>query len=425
MAASRSDFQRRRLTGFAVLALAFMIAFFHRVSPTVITAQLMQAFGVGAAALGSLAAMYYYVYTVMQVPAGVLADRIGPRTSVAAGSAVAGAGTLLFAAAPGIWTADAGRLSIGFGVATAFIGLMKYSAVWFDAGSYGLISGLVVLMGNVGAVLGASPLAWILTGMDWRTAFAGIGVITLIVAVAVWVFVRDTPEQAGFAAVAARREPRLREAWPQEFMQVATNRRVWPYFLGLFTIAGSFFAFTGLWAVPMLQDVYGLSRQMASGYVTVALIFFALGSFVSGWLSDWLSYRFGRRKPLLLVAAVATLVVYLATLLLPWQPGAGAWLLFMGHGLAPAAMVTCFACAKESVAMRHTGMAIAFVNTGLFLGAAVLQPLFGLLLDSGSGPGYGAEDYARGLWLLTAVAAGGVVAILFAGEAGRHNSEHE
>lgn len=415
----QSAFQRRRLAGFSVLAVAFMIAFFHRVSPTVITDQLMHAFGVSATALGSLAAMYYYVYTVMQVPAGVLADRVGPRISVAAGSAVAGVGTLLFAGAPGILAADAGRLLIGLGVATAFVGLMKYSAVWFDPGIYGLVSGLVVLMGNVGAVLGASPLAWALAAMDWRTAFAGLGALSLIIAIAVFAVVRDSPQQAGFAPVSPQPEPRLRESWPQEFLQVAANRRVWPYFLGLFTIVGSFFAFTGLWAVPMLQDVYGLSRQLASGYVTVALIFFALGSFAGGWLSD----RLGRRKPMLVGAAAATLAVYLATVLLPWQPGPGAWLLFIAHGLAPAAMVTCYAAAKESVATHHTGMAIAFVNTGLFLGAAILQPVCGLLLDSGSGPGYGADDYARGLWLLSAISAAGLAVMLLAGEPGRRGSE--
>lgn len=412
MPPSRTGFQRQRIAGFSVLAIAFMIAFFHRVSPTVIADQLMHAFNVNAAALGSLAAMYFYVYTIMQVPAGVLADRIGPRISVSAGSVIAGAGTLLFALAPNILMADLGRLLIGLGVATAFVGLMKFSAVWFDPRSYGLISGFVVLMGNIGAVFGASPLAWVLTGMDWRTAFAGLGALSLMVAILVFVLVRDTPEQAGFAPVATPPDPRLRDGWLQELIQVAANRRVWPYFFGLFTTIGSFFAFTGLWAVPMLQDVYALSRQTASGYVTVALVFFALGSFAGGWLSD----RLGQRKPVLVFAAAATLAVYLATLLLPWQPGPGAWLLFIGHGLAPAAMVTCYAAAKESVAIRHAGMAIAFVNTGLFLGAAILQPLFGLLLDVGTSADYNAADYARGLWLLTAVSAAGLAVMLFSRE---------
>lgn len=416
MSIVQSAFHRRRIAGFVVLSVAFMIAFFHRVSPTVITDQLMQAFGVSATALGSLAAMYFYVYTLMQVPAGVLADRIGPRISVSVGSAIAGVGTLLFAAAPGILAADAGRLLIGLGVATAFVGLMKYSAVWFDAGIYGLISGFVVLMGNIGAVLGASPLAWVLTSMDWRTAFAGLGGLSLLVAVAVFVVVRDSPRQAGFTALAPQFEPRLRESWHQEFMQVVANRRVWPYFIGLFSIVGSFFAFTGLWAVPMLQDVYAVSRQAASGYVTIALIFFALGSFAGGWLSDHL----GRRRPALVTTAAATLGIYLATLLLPWEPGPSAWLLFIGHGLAPAAMVSCYAAAKESVDARHTGMAIAFVNTGLFLGAAILQPLFGLLLDSGGEPGYGAEDYARGLWLLIGVSAVGLAVMWFSREPGNN-----
>ena len=408
------SFRRRRAAGFILLATAFMVAFFHRVAPAALAEDLLRDRGAGAVALGTLSAMYYYIYTAMQIPAGILADRAGPRIGVAGGSLVAAAGTLLFAAAPGLLLANAGRFLVGLGVATAFVGLMKYNAEWFEARYYGLLSGMVVLLGNVGSVFGAGPLAQVLHWLTWRQALAGIGLISLALAALIWVFVRDRPAAAGFADVhPPRRGPR--GAWWIELRDVACNRHVWPHAVCLFTIIGGFFTFTGLWAVPYLGDVFGLGRQPASNYVSLALLLFAVSGFAGGWLSD----RIGRRKPVAVATAAATLAVWLATILLPWRPGPGAALLFALHGLAPSAMVVCYAAAKESVAPHTAGMAIAFVNTGLFLGAALLQPAFGALLELAwdgttrdGVPVYRAADYETGLWLLAATAAVGLTAAL-------------
>lgn len=407
-------FRRRRAAGFGLLATAFMVAFFHRVAPAAIAEDLLRDFAVGAVALGTLSAMYYYIYTAMQIPAGILVDRLGPRLSVAGGSLVAAAGTLLFAAAPGFTAASVGRLVVGLGVATAFVGLMKYNASWFEARYYGLLSGLVVLLGNVGSVFGAAPLAYLLHWLSWREALAGIGLLSLALAALVFLVVRDDPAHAGFVE-RNYLPPMTRDHWLRELRDVALNRAVWPHAIALFTVIGGFFTFTGLWAVPYLGDVFGVARQQASEYISIALVLFAVGGFAGGWLSDHL----GRRKPVAVATAAATLVIWLATLLLSWRPGVSGLLLFAGHGFAASAMVVCYAAAKESVRPHTAGMAIAFVNTGLFLGAALLQPAFGALLElgwdgtvRGGAPVYAASDYARGLWLLCAAAAIGLVATL-------------
>src|SRR5574341_1433759 len=106
-------------------AALYLIGFYQRVAPAVITNELMADFGLTAAALGNLSAFYFYSYVAMQVPTGIMADRLGPRRLLTAGAAVAAAGTLLFAAAPNILLANAGRLLIGGSVAVAFVGMLK------------------------------------------------------------------------------------------------------------------------------------------------------------------------------------------------------------------------------------------------------------------------------------------------------------
>src|SRR3989344_4311995 len=129
--AVRARVRRLRWTTFALVAVAYMLAFFHRVAPAAIASDLQQAFSASAAALGGLAATYFYVYTVMQIPTGILVDTLGPRRIVTLGGIVAGIGSLMFGYAMTLTDASIGRLLIGLGVSMAFIALLKLNAAWF------------------------------------------------------------------------------------------------------------------------------------------------------------------------------------------------------------------------------------------------------------------------------------------------------
>ncbi len=140
-----------------------MLSFFHRTAPAAIAGELTRAFAINSAVLGTLAATYFYVYTLLQIPVGVLADTLGPRRIVSAGSVVAGAGSLLFALAPSWEVAAVGRTLVGVGVSVAFIALLKVSAVWFPANRFATLNGFTLFAGNLGAVIAGAPLAWIVT----------------------------------------------------------------------------------------------------------------------------------------------------------------------------------------------------------------------------------------------------------------------
>src|SRR5512144_2023100 len=124
-------FVRARRTVFAIVLANFVLSFFHRTAPAAIANELAQTFSIGGALLGTLAATYFYVYTVLQIPVGVLADTWGPRRLLAAGSFTAAVGSVAFAIAPSWEIAAAGRTLVGVGVASAFIAILKVSAVWY------------------------------------------------------------------------------------------------------------------------------------------------------------------------------------------------------------------------------------------------------------------------------------------------------
>jgi sugar phosphate permease len=407
-----AHFERTRWTIYSVLVAAYMLAFFHRFAPAMVSAELSQAFGISAAALGSLAAMYFYIYTAMQIPAGVLADTLGSRFAVTLGNVVAGAGSVLFGLAQSFAAASTGRFLVGLGVSVVFVGLMKSNSVWFSERRYGTISGLTLLLGNLGAIAATGPLAMILMHVEWRTLFVVLGAVAIGLGLLSWWIVRDKPEDLGYPSVREMEgeeahAPRTRH-WVHDLRAVLANRLLWPGFVYDFGIAGSLFGMLGLWAMPLLRDVHGLSRGEASLYTTLATVAFALGCLAAGGFSD----RLRQRRPVLRAGALVYLLVCLALLFLPWTPGPAALALFILLGLSAGSFVVAYAHAKEVTAPALSGMAIALVNTGLFLGTALFQPLFGGAMDFGwdgrlvdGVPVYAASDYRRGLWLLAGFAA--------------------
>ena len=147
------SFLRARRTVFSIVLAGYVLSFFHRTAPAAIAGELQQAFDIPAAVLGTLAATYFYVYTLLQIPVGVLADTAGPRRLLAGGSLVAGIGSLAFALAPSWEVAAAGRTLVGVGVSVAFIAILKVSATWFEARRFATLNGITMFAGNLGAVV--------------------------------------------------------------------------------------------------------------------------------------------------------------------------------------------------------------------------------------------------------------------------------
>jgi sugar phosphate permease len=132
-----------------IAALFYLAGFYHRVSPAVMTDELMRAFGIGAASLGNLSAFYFYFYVAMQIPTGILVDSWGARKLLIAGSVAAAMGALLFGSTDNFAIACAGRAIIGGATAVGWLVLLKLATHWFPARRFAMLSGLGLLFGNL------------------------------------------------------------------------------------------------------------------------------------------------------------------------------------------------------------------------------------------------------------------------------------
>jgi sugar phosphate permease len=404
------SFIRTRRIVFGIVVASFVLSFFHRTAPAAIAGELTRAFGISSALLGALAATYFYVYTLLQIPVGVLADTLGPRRLLAGGSLIAGAGSLSFALAPTWEIAAAGRTLVGVGVSVAFIAILKISAVWFPANRFATLVGLTQFAGSMGAVIAGAPLAWVVTWTSWRMVFVGLAALSFVLGVASWMLVRDRPEDLGFAPVnPASSRAGVPMHWTKALRDVLGNRATWPGFFVNAGVGGSFLAWAGLWSVPYLQDVYGMSRVVAAQHASLLLLGVAVGALIVGIVSD----RLANRRRVMQIYALLYACSWLPWVLQLRFPlwGSYAWFLLMGL-LTPCFVLT-WTVAKEVNRAEHSGIATSVVNVGVFLGTGVLQPLLGWVLDRGRLAGTLGDAYVTATALLFAAAAGGFLAALF------------
>ncbi len=411
-----------RLMMWLMLIMLHLITSFHRVSFNVVADHLTAEFSLTGAGLGNLAAAYTYMYVIMQIPGGILVDRLGPRRIALLTGLSMAAGSIIIGFAPAAPFVFLGRLLIGFGGSVVLINIFKFQASWYRPTEFATMSGIALLLSTSGALLAATPLAIVVSVFSWRTAFIAFGVFTILVAIFCWIIVRNKPEER-FGSLttplgeAADKDEGTGFNW-QSIITVLSNRRIWiPFMINLGTYSG-FVVFAGTWGVSYLVHAYGLPLEDASFFMVIAYLGYMLGAPAGGFISD----RMGsRKKPaLLLVGCTVLFWAFLAF----WPGGLlPLWLLnllCLLIGFGGAATVLSFPMAREVSISGHTGLVTATVNLGVFLGMAVLQPLFGFILDQGwqgviidGARIYPVAAYQIGFSIIFILAAASLVATIF------------
>lgn len=396
---------------FIVVMAAYTLSFFQRFAPASIAQDLALAFDTTAASLGVLAATYFYVYTLMQVPTGVLVDTLGPRRILLIGGVVSFIGSLWFGLAPDLSQALIGRTLVGLGVSVTFIAMLKIIALSFEEHRFASLTGLGVFVGNIGSVLAGVPLAFAATEIGWRSVFVTVAVASLVFGTLAWWMMRHSAAMAG---IKVDRTIVIGGLW-----SVLRNRMTWAPALTNLGMCGSYFTFAGLWAMPYLAQVHGYSRNIAATHLSLMYGGFAVGCLVLGILSD----RLRQRKTILIASAV----VYSGVWCVWWWGGAMAvpttMGLFLLMGFSAAAFSLTWACAKEVNPPQLAGMSTSIANLGGFFGAAIMQPLVGWLMDqvwqgtmANGVRVYSLSDFRFGLSIVIALALFGLVSAFFVRE---------
>ncbi len=395
---------RYRLAVFGILALAYSIVYFHRVSTAVVSSDLEATFGVDAGSIALLSSAYFYAYTIMQLPSGLLTDSLGPRRTVSAFTLVAAAGAILMGLASTFEEVMAGRLLIGVGVAMVYIPTMKILSTWYRKDEFASLTGILIAVGNVGALSAAGPLALISDALGWQRVFLILGIVTLFLAAAVWMIARDQPGEKGLPSI-PEIEAEEGEALPEseasgkisaaEALKATfgSGMKFWPLATWFFFMYGSMMVYQGLWGGPFFHDVLGWEKATYGLVLTFVGIGMICGCPIAGYISDKVLRS---RKKVLMIGTV----VYTITWAVIWMTAGkiGSVEAYMAinfvFGFFGGFLVVSFAQVKELFPLAMAGTATAALNLFPFAGGAILQHLSGLILTTRS-----LESY-QDLWRL-------------------------
>lgn len=364
--------QRERLgwIAWSIAALFYGYGFFQRVAPGVLVGDLMRDLGLDGTRVGTLSAAYFYAYAAVQIPTGLLLDRFGARRLLVLASLLAAAGGLLFAAAPSLAVAAAGRAAIGAGVGVAYVGSLAIAATSLPPHRFGLVAGLTLTVGTAGALSAQIPLSLLVDLAGWRGAMTGVAAIGLLVALAAFAGIREGG-RAGSTGPGGRS---VRGAL------AAILRRPETWALAGITafLGGPVLTFAGLWGVPYFRQTGGYGREAAGLFTSLLLLAWAVGGPLSGALSD----RLGRR-PVMVGCALVMAAAWLPFLVATPPPPALSLAAVVAMGLGGGAMVVAYAAARDRFEGEGAATAMGIVNTTVLLAGAGLQTFVGWFLDLG------------------------------------------
>ncbi|GAA4542684.1 MFS transporter [Pseudonocardia xishanensis] len=355
--------------------LAYVVGVLQRTSFGVAGLDAAARFDASPAVLSGFVVLQLLVYAALQVPAGVLLDRFGAKTLVATGALAMAAGQAMLALATALPLAIAARVLVGAGDAFTFISVLSVLGAWFPARRVPVLTQLTGLLGQLGQVLSAVPLAAVLHGPGWTPAFlsaAGLGVLSAVAVLAVF---RESPP--GSPAGPAAPTPRevldgLRSSWHEPGTR-----------LGLFTHMGTQFSgtvFGLLWGVPYLVAGQGVAPGTASLLLTLLV---AVG-IVAGPIFGTFTARHPFRRSYLVLGVIAlTAAMWTLVLLLP--PPVPLWLLValvVVLALGPPGSMVAFDYARTFNPSTRQGTAVGIVNVGGFTASLLVSLGIGTVLGA-------------------------------------------
>lgn len=395
----------RALLSYSVAAAFLWYEMAVQASPGVMAPQILKELHLGAVVFGFAAGSYFYSYTVMQIPVGLLFDRFPSRIVLSGAIFVCVLGNMLFAVSHSAVALASARFLMGCGSAFAFVGVLVNANQHFPKKYFALLVGVAQLLAALGAMVGQMPLAFLVKAYGWRETVWILTAVGVFLGLLTIMTVRDSRcsmrmEKEGFAGITSA------------LSHVVKNKQLRYIAFYAFSAWAPIALFAELWGVPYLMVRFHVGLVAAAGMSSMIWIALAMSSPILGWCSDVLKTR---TRLIIACAAIGTI----ATSLLLFVPGlpiwSSYWLLFC-MGIASSGQILSFALVKDISQEHELATAISINNMAVVVGGAIFQPLVGLILraytQSDIVSQYTAADFSVALVLVPlCYLLGGVVAV--------------
>lgn len=356
----------------AIGALFYCYEFVLRIIPGALQSELSAAFGhISATTFGNLSAFYYFAYSPMQMPVGMLMDRFGPRRLLTFACLCCTLGSYLFTDTSSIYIAGCGRFLVGFGSSFAFVGVLSLATRWLPRRYFSLVAGLITTLGMLGLVYGEVKITDIAVNIGWHYVLSLMVIIGAVLTLLIFLIVRDGPKE----------EVHHKQPLPEFFKNVwhvLSSSQVWLIGLVGACLYTSLSVFGELWGKNYLEQAHHLTKVEAARTISAMFLGWAVGAPIAGYFSD----RTGRRVLPLVIGAVMSLICISFVLYCPGLSYTMLNILLFFYGVFSATEIIVFIMGKENSGAQLSGTVFAAVNMIVTLGGVIFQPLVGKLLDT-------------------------------------------
>jgi MFS family permease len=350
-----------------VANLFYLYEVILRVSPSVMTDGLMRHYGITTSLLGLLVSCFYFSYTLLQIPCGLILDRLGARNLIGFSVILSIVGSVLFAITDQMWIGQLGRFLVGAGAASAFVSSLQIASVLFPVRYFPLFAGITNMMGTFGALFGGFPVARCVNVFGWRETVLLLAIFGVVIALAAFLIIPKV--------IKISENTHLRNHFMAVLMKIFKNKQII-----LSGLVGGFMylpisAFSELWAIPFFMANYGVDNETASFAASTLFIGFALGSIPVAMVARKINgYVKTIRFSIVGVALLFIPLIYVHNIYLSFA------IVFL-IGILTNGEVLVFTCAKNNESPRNAGSAIAFSNGLIMFAGLIFQPVLGVLLD--------------------------------------------
>ncbi|MCY3975330.1 MAG: MFS transporter [Simkaniaceae bacterium] len=344
--------------------------------PSVMVNRLEGVYGIGVVRIGILTSSFFYTYIALQIPAGLLVDKYGPRKVLACGLSLCCAATWWFAVSHTFWEGQLSRMIMGLALSPSVISAFYLVANWVRKGLIFLFITLTECMLLMGGVFGQGGVAVGVRYFGWRGMLMLLVLIGVVMMVLTVLLIRDGETWEEKAEARRPLKSRLRNLWCA-LKAVLGNGRVWIGSLYGGFLFAVFPAFGALWGVSYFSALYGIGPVAAAAFTSTLFFGAGVGTLILGYLSTRLSYLGG-----VMIGAPIGACICMASILMFSGMFEGLMFITVGLlGMFCSAYLFCFSIAIGSVSKKNKGVATGFTNMiSMIFGAPILQPLIGFLL---------------------------------------------
>lgn len=360
--------------------LFYLYEYILRVSPAVISNQIMTEFSVTATAVGAISGAYYWSYVPLQIPCGIIADRLGARKVIIFSCLLCILGSFVFSLSTSYTTAIFSRILMGAGSACAYICCSKVAAEWFHPHKFATLTAITMFMGTLGASLN-TVFAIVVKAFGWQQAFVIFALLGLLIVVAAWTLMKEKvsllSNNSAPTIIKNTNSSLEQNSYFDGLKIVVKNRDNW--LVGLYgcVMYLPLCAFAELWGVPFLCKKYGITPEAAAQACVWVFLGMGIGCIAGAAISNTIKSR----KKVLSWSIIATFISFCIIFHIENLSFKVMQFVMAFAGFVSGGQILYFTVAKEQTPLQYSATAVSFINALVMCSGIIFQPLLGKILD--------------------------------------------